>query len=270
MEPLSMSPDRNQTAAQDGGAGATGIPSLVDVMATVADVEGWMTAGQAATLYDSATRCPPGGTIVEIGSFHGRSTIVLASAAPAGVQVVAIDPHAGNDRGPQEIDGYVAEADDDHTSFTANLTTAGIADRVTHLRMFSDDAHSGVVGDVDLLYVDGAHRYAPALADIRSWGDRVSDGGTLLIHDSFSSIGVTMAILRQLVFGSRFRYVGRSRSMTIYRADLDGVIARLGNAARQLAQLPWFFKNVMLKVLLTVGFGKVMRLLRRDAPEWPY
>ena len=46
-----------------------------------------------------------GEQIVEIGSFRGRSTIVLASGAPDGVAVVAIDPHAGNDRGPQEIDG---------------------------------------------------------------------------------------------------------------------------------------------------------------------
>ena len=45
------------------------------------------------------------GTIVEIGSFQGRSTIVLASAAPSGVEIIAIDPHAGNDRGPQEQGG---------------------------------------------------------------------------------------------------------------------------------------------------------------------
>ena len=93
----------------------------------------------------------------------------------------------------------------------------------------------------------------------------------MLIHDSFSSIGVTLAILRELLIGSRFRYVGRSRSMTIYSADLPGGPgARAGNAGRQLAQLPWFVKNVALKVALTLGLGKVLGRLGRPVPDWPY
>ncbi|MFN3254233.1 MAG: class I SAM-dependent methyltransferase [Ilumatobacter sp.] len=246
-------------------------PDLVATMAAVADVDGWMSPGQGATLFDAASRCPDGGTIVEIGSFRGRSTIVLAQAAASNVRIFAIDPHAGNDRGPQEIDGFVDEAADDHAVFLANLERAGVADRVTHVRAFSDDAHDRIDGGIDVLYVDGAHRYGPALADIRSWGDRVLDGGTMLIHDSFSSIGVTGAIMRSLVAGRRFRYVGRSRSMTIYRADLpSGLGARLRNASRQLAQLPWFAKNVGLKVLLTLKLGAVLQRVGRPAPEWPY
>jgi predicted O-methyltransferase YrrM len=236
--------------------------NLQETMELVADVEGWMSPGQGATLFDSATNCPPDGRIVEIGSFRGRSTVVLATAADPSVEIVAIDPHAGNDRGPQEIDGFAAEAADDHAVFNANLVAAGVQDRVRHVREFSDAALDIVEGPVDVLYVDGAHRYGPALADIRAWGDRVDDGGTMLIHDSFSSIGVTLAILRQLVFGHRFRYVGRSRSMTIYRADLASApLARLKNAGRQLSQLPWFAKNVGLKVLIS------LKLVKGD---WPY
>jgi predicted O-methyltransferase YrrM len=240
-------------------------------MEQVADVQGWMSPGQAATLYDASQSCPSGGTIVEIGSFQGRSTIVLASAAPAGAEVIAIDPHAGNDRGPQELDGYADEAADDHATFLRNLTDAGVRDRVRHVRMFSDEALAEVDGPIDVLYVDGAHRYAPARADIRDWGALVADGGTLLIHDSFSSIGVTAAIMRELLLGDRFRYVGRSRSMTIYRADLPaGIGARGRNAGRQLAQLPWFVKNLLVKVALTLGVGKVLERTGRPAPEWPY
>lgn len=230
-----------------------------------------MSPGQAATLYDAARRCPNDGTIVEIGSFQGRSTIVLASAAPSRATVIAIDPHAGNDRGPQEIDGFADAAADDHAVFVANLERAGVSDRVRHLRMFSDAALIDVAGPVDVLYIDGAHRYAPARADIRDWGARVTSGGTMLIHDSFSSIGVTLAILRELLFGGRFRYVGRSRSMTIYRADLgDGVRVRAANAGRQLAQLPWFVKNLALKVALSAGLGKLLQHLGRTVPHWPY
>ncbi len=234
----------------------------------VADVEGWMTHGQARALYDAAAAVRPGGRIVEIGSFRGRSTIVLASAATDGVEMVAVDPHAGNDRGPQEIDGFADAAGEDHTVFMANLAAAGVADRVRHVRAFSDVAHGEVGEPIDVLYVDGAHRYSPARTDIRDWGARVGEGGTMLIHDSFSSIGVTLAILRELLLGSRFRYVGRSRSLAIYENDMSG--GRRMNALRQLAQLPWFAKNVALKVLLTLGTGRLLRRLGRPEPDWPY
>lgn len=229
---------------------------------TVASVDGWMTDDQGRALFEAAQQCASPGRIVEIGSFHGRSTIVLALGAAAGVEVVAIDPHAGNDRGPQEIDGFADEADDDNRRFEDNLMVAGVRDRVTHLRMYSDDALAEVAGSIDVLYVDGAHRYGPALADIRRWGNRVADGGTLLIHDSFSSIGVTAAILTHLVGSARFEYVGRSRSLAIYRATELTPGQRVANAGRQAAQLPWFVKNVGLKVLISIG---VLR-----GREWPY
>ena len=71
-------------------------------------------------------------------------------------------------------------------------------ERVRHLRLPSDAALHQLEGDIDLLYVDGAHRYRPARADIEQWGARVVPGGDLM-HDSFNAIGVMLAQLRLLL-----------------------------------------------------------------------
>ena len=167
-------------------------------------MEGWLSEAQARRLYGAAESLTPPARIVEIGSYRGRSAIVFATAAPDETELLAIDPHAGNDRGPQQIHGTVDEGNSDHSAFLANLERAGAANRVRHVRLPSQEALGAIEGPVDLLYVDGAHRYRPARDDIVRWGARVAPGGTMLIHDSFSSIGVTLAILRHLTWSGEF------------------------------------------------------------------
>jgi predicted O-methyltransferase YrrM len=234
--------------------------------------EGWLTDAQAERLRSRAAAAGAG-TIVEIGSFRGRSTVVLARAAAPGASVVAIDPHAGSDRGPQEIGADTVRGDADHEAFTANLAAAGVAERVRHVRKPSAGAHGDVEGPLAMLYVDGAHRFAPARDDIASWGARVAPGGTMLVHDSFSSIGVTGALLAECVARGGWRYAGRTGSLAEYErlaAPLTGA-ARARDAVRQLAQLPWFARNVLFKALVLAGLRPVAHRLGLPAGmHWPY
>jgi hypothetical protein len=200
------------------------------VQGVVADVEGWMTPGQARRLWTCARTVRPGGLVVEIGSFRGRSMIVLASAAEAGV-----------------------------------------SDRVTHVRKFSNEALADVPGEIDLLYIDGAHRFRPALDDIRRWGDKVRPGGDLLIHDSFSSLGVTLALVASRFFSGGWRYLGRSESMTHYRREPVRGASRLRNLGRQLASLPWFLRNLVIKALILAKLGRLTQpLFGHDPATWPH
>ena len=246
-----------------------GAPTFDDALDAVAGVEGWMSDAQARRLWDRASVLRPPARVVEIGSYRGRSAIVLGKAAPEGVEVVAIDPHAGNDRGPQQITGPAEEGQRDHEAFLANLKAAGVGERIRHVRRPSSEATAEVDGEIDLLYIDGAHRYGPAHDDVLRWGERVRRGGTLLIHDSFSSVGVTLAQLAVLVFGREFRYVGRSQSMTEYRREPVRGGARVGNAGRQLLELPYFARNVLFKVLITLKLRRVTKWLGGTG-EWPY
>jgi hypothetical protein len=126
---------------------------------------------------------------------------------------------------------------------------------VRHVRDFSSYSLRAFDGPVDLLFVDGAHRFRPARADLVRWGARVPDGGRMLVHDAFSSVGVTLALLTSVVPARSWRYLGRDGSLASY------VRARSLAPGRELAQLGWFVRNLVRKGLIAAGM--------RDGP-WPH
>jgi Methyltransferase domain len=238
--------------------------------AAIEPVPGWLTEAQARRLWDAARSLSAPAQIVEIGSFRGRSTIVLALAGD-GLPVVAIDPHLGGDRGPQEYASQPELGQADHEAFAANLARAGVAERVRHVRRFSQEALPEVEGAIELLYVDGAHRFVPARADLRRWGARVPVGGRLLVHDAFSAVGVTLALGTDIIGRAGWRYRGRSGSLAEYErvAGLSST-ARVREVARGLAEAPWFVRNLVIKALLLARLPQVARLLGHSSGVWPY
>ncbi len=239
--------------------------------AAIEPVVGWLTLAQARRLWEAARALPASAQIVEIGSFRGRSTIVLALGAPRGVSVVAIDPHLGSDRGPREIEARPPLGEADHAAFTDNLRRAGVAERVRHVRSLSQAALTEVGGEVTLLYVDGAHRFAPARADLRHWGSRVPEGGRLLVHDAFSSVGVTLALAAEVIGRPAWRYRGRSGSLAEYeRIAARPGAARVAEVGRALAELPWFARNLTIKALIIAHLPAGARLLGHRTGAWPY
>ena len=81
---------------------------------------------------------------------------------------------------------------------------------------------------------------------------------------------VTGALLRTYLGSREWRYVGRSQSMAEYRRGPLSKKDRRASALRQLAELPWFFRNVLIKVLLTLRLGKLTKVFGHDGETWPY
>ena len=244
--------------------------SFEQTLREVRDVPGWLHDEQAKRLWGAAANTREGGQIVEIGSYQGRATVILARAAPEDTAVISIDPHAGGGRSPGEWDGSAEHGRSDHLAFERHLRSRGIAGRVNHICRPSSSAHSGVAGEVDLLYVDGSHSYRDALADLRGWGSRVRDGGTMLVHDTYGSLFVTAATYRSVALSSRWRYVGRERSLAEYRRESVRGRARVANAARQLASFPWFARNMAVKGLCAVRLERLAAVFGHRAGDSIY
>ena len=160
-------------------------------------VEGWFSPEQVARVVEPGpSEVPPTGRIVEIGSFRGRSMIAIARSAPAGAEIVAIDPHAGNDRGPQEIEGFEDEAAG-RPQGVPRQPRAGRRARPGDATSASSATTPSTTcaAPIDLLHIDGAHRFTPAGDDIAPLGrPGRPTAGSMLVHDSFSSVGVTLAL----------------------------------------------------------------------------
>lgn len=220
-------------------------------------VPGWLKAGQARMLYDEALRLPVGGTVLEIGSHRGRSTIVLADAARTrDAKVLAVDPF---------VDGKLFGGQPTRVQFEQNIADAGVTDVVTLVPAYSTEARPSWNEPFDLLYIDGKHDYWTFTDDLR-WKEFLPDGGRILVHDAYSSIGVTLGILAHVLFARDLRYLDRSDSMARFEKAPPSRADRL----RILRELPWWIRNVGIKVLLRLRLRPVARLVGHDSPYDPY
>jgi predicted O-methyltransferase YrrM len=232
-------------------------PLFEDAWRVADGVPGWLTRDQARLLYDEARATGPGATLLEIGSHQGRSTVVLGTVArAAGGRVIAVDPF---------VDGRLFGGQPTKEKFQQHLAEAGVAPVVELVEDYSTKARPTWSRDLDFLYIDGKHDYWTLSDDLR-WAVHLPPGGAVLIHDSFSSIGVTLGILRHLLFSRTLAYEGRAGSMALFRVRAVSPADRW----RILAELPWWLRNVFLKVLLRLRLRPVARLLGHDSPYDPY
>jgi predicted O-methyltransferase YrrM len=129
---------------------------------------------EAALLYRLA-RDATSGPFVEIGRFKGGSTITLASALPAGVELWSYDLHVAlrPDMPGDQLDRELREA----------LERYGLASKV-HLVVADSRKVEPPAAQIELVFIDGDHSYEGARADFDRWGALVMPGGHMLFHDA--------------------------------------------------------------------------------------
>ncbi|MGH3739128.1 MAG: class I SAM-dependent methyltransferase [Micromonosporaceae bacterium] len=234
-----------------------GLATFDDAWAYAQAIPGWLKLGQARMLWSAASRLPAGATVVEIGSHQGRSTVILGAAArQVGASVVAIDPF---------VDGKLFGGEATREKFVKHIADAGLDDVVELVVGYSTELRGGWDRPFDLLYIDGKHDYWTFTDDLR-WASWLPDGGEILVHDCYSSIGVTAGVLAKVLPSRRLTYLSRSDSMARF---VVGAPART-DRVRVLRELPWFTRNVMIKVGLRLWPGRQVTVLGHTGPHDPY
>ena len=139
---------------------------------------------QPKFLFDLSFCTKGRGSIVELGSLAGRSTISLAYGQKAkfGQPIYAIDCIL-------------------HPDIINNLERAGVSEWVNILTGYSSQISKIWSRPIELLFIDANHSYLAVRNDIRFWSRHVIDGGYIVFHDygNPDCPGVHRAVHRKLL-----------------------------------------------------------------------
>jgi predicted O-methyltransferase YrrM len=147
-------------------------------------IKGWISLEESFLLYSAAKSIMPDESVVEIGSYCGRSTIALGKALKEqendSTQLVySIDPHTGD---ISEVQKGIKV--DTWNNFISNVSHCDLIEVVNPIKLTSTAAISKVSGvKVGLLFIDGWHSYEAVTSDIRNYLPLVSHKGIVCLDD---------------------------------------------------------------------------------------
>jgi predicted O-methyltransferase YrrM len=153
-------------------------------------IEGWLMPGEPGYLYDLADKyIPVGGLAAEVGSWKGKSTIMIATACrELSAKLLSIDTFSGNIEITTDVTkntGVYAEAHQNPDEFWQNNIVKNLSDLpVEYLKMTSKQATRKIKNQsLDFCFLDGDHTVPVVYQDIHDYLPKVKKGGILLGHD---------------------------------------------------------------------------------------
>lgn len=168
---------------------------LDEIRAIIHTVDGWLYDGGIGNLYTFALEAPTP-TIVEIGSWKGKSTSCLALAAKdrGDGKVYAIDTWKGSSEHQETLKDYTE--DQLYMEFLDNMSRLHLLDVIQPIRMDSIQASRvwPVKQKIGLLYIDGSHEYELVKRDFEFWSPFVAEGGYIIFDDIPSWPGPTRLV----------------------------------------------------------------------------
>ena len=172
----------------------TALPAPAARLFALADqVTGFMPADEGRRLYDTAVRYLGDGIGVEIGTYCGKSTLMLGAAAQqSGGVLYTVDHHHGSEEHQPGWEYHdtslvdpVSGRFDTLPSLRRALDSADLDEHVVTIVGKSVIVARGWRTPLRFLFIDGGHTEEAAQRDFDGWARWVDVGGVLVIHDVF-------------------------------------------------------------------------------------
>ena len=157
------------------------------------DIDGWLGYKEAVYLYEAARSIEgQDPTVVEIGTWLGKSAIVLGKAVQdrKNAKVICIDPfNAEGDRGSRRVYERIRRSMNQtlEEACLQNIKENGVDGVVQLIKGYSHDVVLSWNQPIDLLFIDGNHDYAAVRRDFDDWTRFLVRGGLLVMDDVYPS-----------------------------------------------------------------------------------
>lgn len=168
------------------------MPLSPELTAIVEETKGFMPPREAAALFEAAQIAKPG-VWLEIGTYCGKSTVVLGGAArEVAATLIAVDHHRGSEEnqvGWQWHDETLVDPDagrlDTLPSLRRTLRVAELEDVVTPIVGSTQSVGRWWSTPLEFLFLDGNHTEEVAQHDYAAFARHVVPNGILAVHDVF-------------------------------------------------------------------------------------
>jgi MMP 1-O-methyltransferase len=212
------------------------------LLALARQTKGFMPDDEGKALFDAALEVarsrPSGATLVEIGSWCGKSSVYIGAASEASGSVLfSIDHHHGSEENQAGWDHHDLEVVDPRTGkidtlpfWRRTIVDAGLGASVVGLVGDSQTIASRWNTPVDFCFIDGGHGSEPAWADFSGWAPKVVTGGILAIHDVFPDPAdggrPPYELWRAALESEEFVQAGETGSLRLLRRVAGGLFRR--------------------------------------------
>lgn len=154
---------------------------VIDAVVAAAKIQGWMSPLELRWLADRASERR---TVIEVGSWQGRSTKALGMCVQLTVFAVDHWAEAYQKAFPEVVplgpDGYFE-------LFKANVASEIATGKIVPVRAESAEAarqlRETLPGGADMVFIDGDHQYESVKRDIELWRPLLAPGGLMSGHD---------------------------------------------------------------------------------------
>lgn len=137
-------------------------------------------------------------TVIEVGSWLGKSTRHIAQLLPTDGKIYAVDTWLGSVEHQLVETNVLSKLSTLYEQFLSNIIHAQLTHKVKPVRMSSLEAAESLkslVGKVDLIYIDAAHDAESVLQDLQAWYPYIMNKKGILCGDDWGWESVRAAVI---------------------------------------------------------------------------
>lgn len=180
-------------------------------------IKGWLSDGEAVLLITTTNKAckelPLPTIIVEVGSYHGKSTVLFGSVVKAffpQAKIYAIDTHDGR---LGAVDQGLQSFQPSFEIFKRNIENAGLSEVVEIIKDKSYNVKWK--SPVSLLFIDGLHDYLNVSRDFRHFSNWIVPGGYVGFHDYAPYFPGVQVFVHELLDTGKYQKISAVDSLIV-------------------------------------------------------